>query len=368
MPEIRNELLYQIAITQLRDVGPVSVKRLIAYCGSASAVFCEKKKFLERIPGIHKNMVSSILQNGVLEMAEKEIGFIEKNQITPCFYLSPEYPSRLKHCADGPVMLYFRGNADLNHPRIIGVVGTRQPSRYGLEQCTALMADLAQVDVLVVSGLAYGIDACAHKEALEAGLKTVGVLAHGLDRIYPPVHRYLAKKMLSEGGLLTDYISGTNPDRQNFPSRNRIVAGISDAVIVIESGVKGGALITADIANSYNRDVFAIPGRNTDPPSAGCNLAISENRAGILLGGNHLISVMGWDEKKSRSQRQQEIFINLSAEEERIVNIIRQMGEPLVDHISLECSIPVSRTASLLLELELKGVIRCLPGKKYSLG
>ncbi len=368
MPDTYPELLYQIAITLLKDLGPVSAKRLIAFCGSASAVFLEKRKFLERIPGINKNMISSILQNSVLDTAANELKFIGNHGITPLFFLSPEYPSRLKHCADGPVMLYFKGNADLNHPRVISVVGTRQPTRYGLEQCEKLMDELAPVDVMVVSGLAYGIDACAHKEALRTGLKTVGVLAHGLDRIYPPVHKYLAVKMQLQGGLLSDYISGTNPDRQNFPSRNRIVAGMSDAVIVVESGVKGGALITADIANSYSRDVFAIPGRNTDPASAGCNLAISENRAGILLHGNHLVSMMGWDEKKSKSQRQQEIFINLSPEEERIVNIIRQMGEPLVDKISLECSMPVSRTASLLLGLELKGVIRCLPGKKYSLG
>jgi DNA processing protein len=367
MAEEKQSLHYQIALTLLKDIGPVSMKRLISFCGSPEAIFREKKKFLERIPGIHKNMIESILNHQALDRAGEEVAFIRNNGIKPLFFQSPDYPERLKHCADGPVMLYFKGDADLNQTRIIAIVGTRQPTQYGLQQCEKLIAELEKSDVLIISGLAYGIDACAHKQALQYHMKTIGVLAHGLDRIYPPVHKYLAAGMIEQGGLLTDYRSGTLPDRQHFPSRNRIVAGISDAVIVIESGLKGGALITADIANSYNRDVFAIPGRNTDPSSAGCNQFISENRAAILLNGRHLITMMGWDDKKSGQQRQQEIFINLTDEEERVVNMIRQQGEPLVDQISLHCGIQVSRTASLLLGLELKGVIRALPGKKYGL-
>jgi DNA processing protein len=363
----QEELLYQIALTLLNDVGPVSIKRLVAFCGGAKQIFTEKRKFLQRIPGIHRKMVESVVNQQVLVRAEEEVAFIDKHQIKPLFYLSPDYPERLKHCADSPVMLYYRGNTDLNHPRIIAVVGTRLPSHYGLQQCESLISELKAHGVMIVSGLAYGIDANAHKQALQQGLPTVGVLAHGLDRIYPPVHRYIAAQMVEQGGLLSDYVSGTNPDRQNFPSRNRIVAGMSDAVVVIESGVKGGALITADIANSYSRDVFAVPGRNTDPSSSGCNLAISENRAGILLNGDHLATVMGWNDRKRKEQRQQEIFIHLSDDEERIVNIIRQHGEPVIDQISLVAGLPVSRTASLMLELELKGVLRCLPGKKYTL-
>ncbi len=363
-----DELIFQVGITLLPDLGPVSLKKLIAWCGSARAVFDENGKSLQRIPGIHRKMVESILHQKVLSRAEEEVSFMQSNGIRPLFFLSPDYPERLKHCADSPVMLYCRGDVNLNSPRVVAVVGTRLPSPYGLQQCEKLLEEISRHDVLVVSGLAYGIDACAHKQALQYGLKTVGVLAHGLDRIYPPVHRYLAVKMLEQGGLLTDYISGTIPDRQNFPSRNRIVAGMSDAAIVVESGVKGGALITADIANSYNRDVFAIPGRNTDTTSTGCNLLISENRAAILLGGEHLATLMGWHDKVRKEQRQQEIFINLSDDEERVVNAIRQHGEPVIDKISLYCGIPVSRTASLLLELELKGVIRCLPGKRYTIG
>lgn len=362
------ELRYQIALTLLADVGPVSIKRLVAHCGGAKAVFGEKKKFLQRIPGIHRNMVDSILNQQVLSRADEEIGFMEKHRITPLFYLSPGFPERLKHCSDSPVMLYFRGEANLNHPKIIGIVGTRLPSHYGIQQCEQLIEEISGYGAMVVSGLAYGIDACAHRHALQSGLLTIGVLAHGLDRIYPPVHRYIAAKMAEQGGLLTDYVSGTNPDRQNFPSRNRIVAGMVDAVVVIESGVRGGALITADIANSYSRDVFAIPGRNTDAASAGCNLLISENKAGILLGGKHLATLLGWNDGGGRVARQQEIFVDLSEEEQRITALIREQGESVIDQIALRSNLPVSRTASLLLELELKGVLRCLPGKKYTLG
>jgi DNA processing protein len=361
------ELIYQIGLTLLKDVGPVSVKKLVAFCGGAREVFTEKKKFLQRIPGIHRKMVESVVSQDVLGRAEVEVGFMRKHEVRPLFYLSPEYPERLRHCADSPVMLYYRGNGELNNPKVVAVVGTRLPSQYGLQQCETLLSGIAPYQPLIVSGLAYGIDACAHKSALKEGLPTIGVMAHGLDRIYPPVHRYLAAEMVGQGGLLTDYPSGTNPDKQNFPSRNRIVAGMADVVIVIESGVKGGALITADIANSYSRDVFAIPGRNSDNASSGCNLMISENRAGILLSADHLATLMGWKDKKRSADRQQQIFINLSDDEERIVNIIRQLTDPVIDQISLNCGIPVSRTASLLLELELKGVLRCQPGKKYTL-
>jgi DNA processing protein len=362
-----DELIYQIGLTLLKDVGPVSVKRLVAFCGGAREVFTEKRKFLQRIPGIHRRMVESVVSQDVLGRAEEEVIFIRKHEVRPLFYLTPEYPERLRHCADSPVLLYYRGDGDLNNPRVVAVVGTRLPSQYGLQQCEALLSGIAAYQPLIVSGLAYGIDACAHKRALREGLPTVGVLAHGLDRIYPPVHRYLAAEMVGQGGILSDYPSGTNPDKQNFPSRNRIVAGMADVVIVIESGARGGALITADIANSYNRDVMAVPGRNTDPASAGCNLMISENRAGILLNADHLATLMGWKDNKKSTARQQQIFINLSDDEERIVNIIRQLTDPVIDQISLHCGISVSRTASLLLELELKGVIRCQPGKKYSL-
>jgi DNA processing protein len=361
-------LVYQIALTLLPDIGPISQKKLVAHCGGVKQIFEAGRKSLHTIPGIQRRMVDSILNQKVLSLAEQEVQFIRRNHIRPLFFSSPEYPERLRHCADSPAMLYFKGDADLNQSRIIAIVGTRLPSPYGLHQCEMLIAGISDYGVLIVSGLAYGIDASAHKQAQQSNLPTVGVLAHGLDRIYPPVHRYIAAAMLERGGLLTDYISGTNPDKQNFPSRNRIVAGMSDAVIVIESGPKGGALITADIANSYSRDVFAIPGRNSDPSSSGCNLMISENKAGILLGAQHLATVMGWNDKKRKQQRQQEIFVNLSDDEERIVNVIRQNDTTVIDQISLLSGISVSRTGSLLLELELKGVIRCLPGKKYSLG
>lgn len=361
------DLIYKIGITLLPDIGDISIKKLISYCGSVRAVFTEKKKFLQRIPGINKNMVESIVNQKVLSRAELELTFITRNAIRPLFYLDNDYPERLKQCVDSPVMLYFSGEANLNHERIIAIVGTRRPTHYGINCCEELIYEINSNDVLIVSGLAYGIDASAHKLAMEYGMKTIGVLAHGLDRIYPPMHHSLAKQMLCNGGLLTDYTSGTTPERQNFPSRNRIVAGMSDAVIVIESGRKGGALITADIANSYSRDVFAVPGRNTDPASQGCNILISENKAGILLNGNHLATLMGWNDNLKKVNRQKELFIELSDDENRLITMIREFGEPVIDQIALHSSMPMSKTAAMLLDLELKGILRCLPGKKYSL-
>lgn len=358
-------LLYQIGITLIPGVGDIVGKKLIAYCGSVEAVFKEKKKLLLKIPGIGKSTVNSVINQKILERAEEEIRFIEKYKIDTLFYLDDKYPYRLKQCEDSPMLLFYKGTADLNAPKIISIVGTRKASEYGKEICSSLIEGLIEQNILIVSGLAYGIDTCAHKTSLESNLKTVGVLAHGLDKVYPQLNKSLAEKMLNNGGLLTEFLSKTTPDRENFPKRNRIIAGLSDAVIVIESAIRGGALITADIANSYNRDVFAVPGRLYDKYSQGCNNLIKTNRAALVQSAEDIKYIMGWEIMKKKPKKQQRLFIKLSPEEETIVNILKEKQELGIDKISSLSKLSASKVASALLNLEFEGIIKCLPGKVY---
>jgi len=358
-------LIYQIGISLIPGIGDVNGKKLVSYCGGAEAVFKEKKPALMKIPGIGLSTVSSILSQKVLSRAEEEIAFIEKFNVAPLFYTDKKYPQRLKHCMDGPMMLYFKGNADLNTPRIISIVGTRTASEYGKDICAKFVEDLAELDVIVVSGLAYGIDTHAHKSSLKNDIATIGILAHGLDRIYPQANKSLAEKMVLNGGLLTDYLSKTIPDRENFPKRNRIVAGIADAVIVIESAIRGGALITANIANSYNRDVFAVPGKLNDKYSEGCNFLIKTNRAALLQSVKDIKYIMQWESDTDKSPKQQKLFKELSPEEELIVNILKENNEVSIDYIVLKSKLSTSKIASILLNLEFEGIVKSLPGKMY---
>jgi len=284
------------------------------------------------------------------------------------FFRDKDYPFRLKNCYDSPVLLYWKGNADLNTAKIIGIVGTRKATDYGKNICYKLVSGLADQQVLIVSGLAYGIDSCAHRAAIESGLPTVGVLGHGLDRIYPGFNRVLAEKMMKQGGLLTDFPSGTNPDRENFPKRNRIIAGLCDGIIVVEAGRKGGALITADIANSYNRDVFAVPGRIGDPWSEGSNFLIKANKAALIQSAEDVRYLMGWDIPPGlQPVQQRKIFIEMTPEEEALVKILTESGKLGVDEICIRAGISMSRVSAALLNLEFEGVVRSLPGKLYEL-
>jgi len=361
-------LQYQIALTLIPNVGNITGKKLVAYCGGLEALFKEKKKNLRKIPGVGEAIVRSFDTKQALIQAEKEILFIEKFGIKPMFYLENSFPERLKHCFDSPMMIYTKGQADLNQPRIISIVGTRKATKYGKLYCQKIVEELAADHVLVISGLAFGIDTIAHKSALEHGLYTVGVLAHGLDRIYPTVNSKLAKRMIKQGGVLTEFLTGTNPDKENFPKRNRIIAGLSDAVVVIEAGQKGGALITADIANSYNRDVFAVPGRVGDPFSEGCNWLIKTNQAALVQSAQDIRYIMGWDESPTKNPEiQKQLFIELNPDEEAVVNILREHGESSIDLISLRAGLSISKVTSMLLNLEFKGVVKNLPGKMYRL-
>ncbi|WP_317899158.1 DNA-processing protein DprA [Aurantibacillus circumpalustris] len=367
MPE---DLLYQIGLTLIDGIGDVNAKALLAYCGSPREVFKQKKSHLQKIPGIGEITAKSIFASqSVLTRAEKEITFIEKYKITTLFFTDEDYPSRLKYCSDSPILLYYKGNANLNCERIIGVVGTRKPSDYGKQVTKDLIEGLSDSGALIVSGLAYGVDVLSHKASLENNLQTVGVVGHGLDRIYPQTHDKIAKKMIGNGGLLTDFMSETNPDAVNFPKRNRIVAGLCDALVVVESKRTGGSLITATIANSYNKDVFAFPGNAGEVLSEGCNGLIKRNRAALIECAEDLLYAMQWQEKdkpKGKS-KQVPLLLNLSEEEKIIMNLFSEKKSIHVDEICQAAQLPVSKTSAYLLQLEFSNLIRSKPGKHYEL-
>ncbi len=365
---MHNDLTYQISLTLVPNIGDVHAKTLINHFGDAAGVFKAKKKELENIEGIGSIRARSIKEFTNFKPAEDEIAFIQKYYIKPLFITDKDYPRRLLNCFDCPSMLYYKGSADLNTSKIISIVGTRNNNDYGKSVCEKIIADLAEQNILIISGLAFGIDSIAHKSALKNSLKTVGVLAHGLDRIYPNQNKLLARQMMENGGLITEFKSGTNPDKQNFPKRNRIVAGMSDAVIVIESGLKGGSLITAELANGYNKDVFAIPGRITDVKNEGCNYLIKNNKAALITSADDLLENMSWKEHKKPSQKKQrELFIELTADEKIIINIIQNQPQVHIDEVYIKSGLNSSSVASALLTLEMQGVVSSMPGKLYKI-
>lgn len=364
-----DDLLYQIALTLVPNIGDVHAKTLINNYGNARAVFNAKKKELEKIEGIGTVRARSIKDFTDFSSSEEEIKFIEKYKITPLFITDENYPKRLLNCFDCPMLLYYRGNANLNTSRIISVVGTRNNSGYGKTVCENFIEELKEENVLVVSGLAFGIDTIAHKAALRNSIQTVAVLAHGLDRIYPEQNKSLAKQMTGHGGLLTEFISNTNPDKQNFPKRNRIVAGICDAVIVIESSKKGGSLITAELGNSYNKDVFAIPGRTNDAKSEGCNYLIKNNKAALVNSAADFLEFMNWSVRlrSGPGKKQRELFIELAPDEKTVVDILQQKESIHIDELYFKSGLSSSAVATALLMLEMQNVIISLPGKVYKL-
>ncbi len=324
---------------------------------------------MQKIPGIGEHLARAVRSHSFFDRAEQELLFIERNGIRPLFYLDDDYPARLKECEDGPLILYVKGTTDLNHARVVAVIGTRSMTSYGKSKCEELIREMKGLGVLVVSGLAYGVDACAHEAALQHRMPTAAVLGHGLDRIYPHPHQRLARQMLRDGGaLVTDFISGTRPDRENFPKRNRIIAGLCDAVVVIEAAVTGGALITANIANTYNRDVFAIPGRVHDQYSQGCNKLIRINKAHLLEHAADLQYIMNWEPGSSnRKARQASLFVSLTPEEKEVVAFLKAHTDAGIDQIVSGVPFNLSKTSSLLLNLEFKGVVKPLPGKHFRL-
>lgn len=358
------DLQYKIALTLIPKIGHLNAKKLIAYCGGVEAVFSESVVNLNKIPNIGRSIINSLKSADVMNRAEMEMKYIEKNGIQTLFYLDEEYPNRLRQCDDGPTLLYYNGNADLNTAQILSIVGTRQASNHGTEICEEIISEFKNTNTLIISGLAYGIDTCAHKNSLKYGLQTVGVLGHGLDKIYPAENRKFADKMIEQGGLLTEFKTGTKPNRENFPMRNRIVAGLSDATLVVESKARGGSLITAFLAIDYNRDVFAIPGRPKDENSAGCNMLIKKNVAHLVNNAKDIKELMNWEENQEKPVAQKQMFVELSNDEEFIMNHLSDTPTS-VDQLSIISKLPMSKTTSLLLALEFKGLVKSLPGKMY---
>lgn len=362
------ELRYQLGLTLIEGIGDINAKSLLAYCGNAQEVFKQKKGHLLKVPGIGEMLAKSIFESKyVLDQADKELKFIEKYKIEPLFFTNEKYPQRLKYCNDSPIMLYYKGTSDLNKDRIVSVVGSRKPSEYGKKITEDFVRDLKSAGVIVVSGLAYGVDITAHRAALDYDLETVAVLAHGLDRIYPQTHDKIAKQILEQGGLLTDFMSGTNPDAVNFPKRNRIVAGLCDALVVVESKRQGGSLITATIANSYNKDVFAFPGRAGDVLAEGCNGLIKQNKATLIENTADFLYAMQWEQEKAKKaeSRQQKLLLNLSDDEKLVISVFGGKEKMHIDELSYTTRFTLSKLAGILLQMEFNNIIRSNPGKMY---
>lgn len=363
---MNHELLYEVALTLIPGIGDVNAKKLIAYCGGAEAVFEEKRKNLLNIPGIGERTVESIVSQNVLQRAERELNFADRNGIRILYYLNSDYPRRLQHCYDSPVIIYCKGYTDLNVEKIVGVVGTRNVTDYGKTLTEKLIQDLVDDDVLVVSGLAYGVDTCAHKAALKNNLTTAAVLAHGFQTIYPSANASLSRKMIESGGcLLTEHISGTEPDKENFPKRNRIVSGMIDCLVVVESAAKGGALITAEIANNYDREVFAFPGRIGDTYSEGCNKIIKTNKANLLTNVDDLRYIMRWKDDRKIQPKQMRMFREFNQEEQKVMDVFGDDNIVYLDKIITDTMLSPTKIASVLLSLEFDGILAALPGKRY---
>lgn len=359
--------IQHIALTKIKGVGPKTARILLAYCGSVDAIFGATRKELLAIPSIGKVTVDAILSKNYLEEAEREFLFIEKHRIQLLWIENTDYPKRLLHCEDAPLLLYYKGAANLNACRVVSIVGTRNATAYGRQLCDELVAELSGKDILVVSGLAYGIDVLAHRLSIKHDVPTVGVLGHGLDIIYPAAHRELASRMLDKGGLLTEFPSGTAPERNNFPARNRIIAGLADVTVVVEAARKGGALITAEIANSYNRDVCAFPGRIDQEYSEGCNYLIKTNRANLIRNAQDLCYLMGWEDRsKAETSIQLPLHqLDMTIDQQKVYNFLKDKEQAMVDDIALYLDWPMSKLAMVLLEMEMNNIVFALPGKIY---
>lgn len=360
------ELLALLRLQNIPKVGSVNAKKLLDRCGSATAVFEERKTALRKIDGIGEVVISALWDKQYLEEAEIELKFIQKQEIEVVGFLEDDYPHYLKHCIDGPILLFKSGDIDLKGRRVLSIVGTRNMTSYGQAFLEDFISQLSPLDPVIVSGFAYGVDIFAQRTALENKLQTIGCLAHGLNQIYPKVHKKYITQVEANGGFFTEFWSTSNPDRENFLKRNRIIAGMSEATIVIESAEKGGSLVTANIAHSYNRDVFAVPGRSSDKFSKGCNNLIKQQKAQMLTSAADLVYNLGWkleEGKKVASQKQ--LFVELNDAEKMIYKFLQSNGKEQLDIIALECQMPIFQVSSTLLNMEMKGVIRPLPGKLF---
>jgi DNA processing protein len=359
-------LQQQLAMLFLQGIGPARARLLLSKTPCLQALFEWSLRDLEKATGLTEKVLVGIKREEALEEAKSHIDFIKKKELRTLFISDADYPRRLKQCADAPLMLFVKGAVDFNSGHWLSIVGTRQASRYGKEVVEKLLASLKGLDITVVSGLALGIDVHAHQECLKNGIKTVGVLGHGLDRIYPSQHREIAQEMTVSGALLTEFPHNTNPDRQNFPRRNRIVAGMCDATIVIESRVKGGSLITADLANDYARDVFAVPGPIYQENSKGCNRLIADAKAHLYHSPEQFLKMMDWVMSSKKEPAQRKLWTNLGENEQKVLTFLSTEGDQHMDALSYKCELPISETSVLLFHLEMNGLVRALPGKRYA--
>ncbi len=363
--EKNEELFYRLALSFVTGIGGRTGRSLIERFGSATNVFRVPLKELKNAEGIGEVKAKAFKNEDVFRKAEKEMNFVLHNEVQ-VLCLAQNYPIRLSGCSDAPLLLFYKGNADLESAKIVAVVGTRKNTDYGHKLCEELIDGLRSLEgLLIVSGLALGIDAIAHKRCVQLGLPTVGVLGHGLDTVYPFTHKTLAAQMQENGGLLTEFCSETPPDRNNFPMRNRIVAGMSDVTVVVESNSSGGALITATLAAGYHRDVAAFPGRVTDSRSAGCNELIRTNMAAMITKAHDLVELMNWDMGKKKRAVQTQLFLNLTADEQKIIDLLQTRDTVHADELFHHSGLANSMLAATLLQLEMQGLIKSLPGKFY---
>ena len=361
------ELLSLLALQKIEGVGDIIAKKLLHHCGTAENIFKTKATQLAAIDGIGQFLIKNLKNKSVFLEAEQELKFIKNNTIDVHFFKDDSYPDKLKHCIDGPILLFSSGNINIKNQKVISIVGTRQITSYGTEFCKKLIEDLAPLNPIIVSGFAYGVDIVAHQIAMDLNLQTIAVVAHGLNQIYPKTHKKFVAKMEQNGGFLTEFWSNSNPEKENFVKRNRIVAGMSEATIVIESAEKGGSLITANMANDYNRDVFAVPGRTTDKLSQGCNNLIKTQRANLLSSAADIMYILNWQINDNQTQRavQKQLFVALENDEQKIYDYLLKNCKQLLDVIALENDLQVFKISSILLNMELKGVVRPLPGKLF---
>ncbi|MFZ1677475.1 MAG: DNA-processing protein DprA [Saprospiraceae bacterium] len=363
----RKTKIEEIAFTMIPLVGPIIARQLISYCGSIETVFGEQKRFLKSIPGVGEEIANQIAKSRACFIAaEEELDIMEKKGIQYTFYTDDQFPSRLKHFADAPLLLFTKGNVDLNPERSVAIVGTRKPTIYGKTVTEEIIDAIAPYDVSIISGLAYGIDIAAHRHSIAVDVPTIGVMGSGMGVIYPDAHAPVAEKMMARGGIITEFSYETGPDAVNFPMRNRIVAGLCDVLVVIESGVTGGSMITAAIANDYNKDVAAIPGRKIDKSSAGCNHLIKNQQAHLIESGEDLLHLMSWDRKTKQQTFQADLFTEMDENEQKIYSLIVDRGEKDIDTLAFESKSTPGELAAILLNLEFKGAIKSLPGKKYA--
>jgi DNA processing protein len=359
------DILYQVGLTSVSGIGGNTARTLISYCGSAKNVFALPKGKLMKIPGIGEKTAQSLLDKTILPLAEKIIQRTEKDKVEILSYTSPQYPKLLKEIADAPIVLYYKGNHTLNHKKILAIVGTRNATDYGKQIVTQILEQIQHLQPIITSGLAYGIDIHTHKECLRLNIPTIGVMGSGIDIIYPALHKSTAEKMQNHGGILTEYIYGTKPDPMKFPARNRIVAGMSHGTLVIEAAKSGGALITAELANQYNREVLAVPGRVKDQYSEGCNQLIKDNKAHMVLNAQDVIQALNWDIETHTPLIKPITQVNERFQ--HLYNTIRSYEDITIDELSWRAEIPMNQLSSLLLEMEFDRLIQCLPGKKYRL-